>query len=100
MVMKSRSPFATLRTLPRLAPNGDRSSRQPLRRGRAEGDDKPWTYDLDFVEQPSPAYLDLAGVGALMQPSLAARLKLEMLDRIGHVNASAVDARLRERLVQ
>ena len=35
-----------------------------------------------------------------MQPPLPARLELEMLDRIGHVNAPAIDAGLLERLVQ
>jgi len=35
-----------------------------------------------------------------VQPPLPARLELEMLDRIGHVNAPAIDAGLLERLVQ
>src|SRR5580698_9736562 len=83
-----------------IGADGDGAAHEPLRRRRAEGDDKPWPYDLDLVEQPPPAYLDLAGVGAFVQSPLAPRLKLEMLDRVGHVNAGAVDARFHERPVQ
>ena len=35
-----------------IALNWDRSSRQTLRRGYAEGDDEPRTYGLDLVKQP------------------------------------------------
>ena len=80
--------------------NGDRSSCQTLRCRGSEGDDKLGADRADFVKQPSPAYLDLAGVRTLVQASLAPRLKLEMFDRIGHVNALAVHARLSQGLVQ
>jgi hypothetical protein len=70
------------------------------RRSRSESDDKAWTGRGDFFKQPTLAYLDLAGVGTLMQPSLDAGLKLAMFDRIGHVTALAVHARLSQRLVQ
>ena len=83
-----------------VALNWDRPSCQTLRRGCSKSDDKPWAYGLDLFKEPAPANLDFAGVGALMQPSLAARLKLEMLDRIGHINAPAVNARFRERPVE
>jgi hypothetical protein len=60
----------------------------------------PWYYGLgaygvDFVQQPSLAYLDFACVGALVHPSLAARLKLEMLDHAGHVNTASIRAKMR-----
>lgn len=83
-----------------IALNRDRSSRQTLRRGYSEGDDEPWAYDLDLVKQPLSAYLNFAGVRAFVQPSLAARLELEMLDGVGHINTPAIDPRLRERPVQ
>jgi hypothetical protein len=71
-----------------------------LRRRGSKSDDKPWTSGLDFVKQPPPAYLNFVCVGALVQPSLPARLEFEMLDRVGHVNVPAVDARFRQRSVQ
>ena len=83
-----------------IALNWDRSSRQTLRRGYSEGDDEPWAYGLDLVKQPLSAYLNFAGVRAFVQPSLAARLELEMLDGVGHINTPAIDPRLRERPVQ
>jgi hypothetical protein len=46
-----------------------------------------------------PAYLDLACVGTLMQPSLATRLGFEMFDCVGHINPSAVYAGFKESLV-
>jgi hypothetical protein len=62
-------------------------------RGRGpKSDDKPWTYGLDFIKQPPPAYPDFACVGALMQPPLTARFELEMLDRIGDISALAVNS--------
>ena len=83
-----------------IALNRDRSSRQTLCRGYSEGDDEPWAYGFDFVKQPPSAYLNFAGVRAFVQPSLAARLELEMLDGVGHINTPAIDPRLRERPVQ
>jgi hypothetical protein len=62
-----------------IALNGDRAFRQSLRCSRPEGDDEPWMYDLDCSRQPSPACLDLARVGALMQPSLALGSNLKCL---------------------
>ena len=82
-----------------IALNRDRSSRQTLCRGYSEGDDEPWAYGLDLVKQPPSAYLNFAGVRAFVQPSLAARLELEMLDGVGHINTPAIDPRLRERPV-
>ena len=61
-----------------VALNWDRPSCKTLRRGCSKSDDKPWAYGLDLFKEPAPANLDFAGVGALMQPSLAARLKLDM----------------------
>ena len=98
--MKTRSPFVPFEDRTAIALNRDRSSCETLRSGRSKGDDKSGVDRFDFVKQPTPAYLDLASVGTLVQPSLAARLELEMLDRIGHVNALAVHARLDQRLVQ
>jgi hypothetical protein len=79
-----------------IALNRDCSFHQSLGCGRPEGDDESWTDGVDFLREPAPAYLDLACVGALMQPSLAARLELE----IRHINAPAIDVRLRKGSVQ
>jgi hypothetical protein len=46
------------------------------------------------------ADLDFAGVGTLTQPPFAARLKLEMLHRVGHVNLVTFDVCFRERFVE
>ena len=45
----------------------------------------------------SSNHCNLAGVRAFVQPSLAARLELEMLDGVGHIDTLAIDPRLRER---
>src|SRR5437868_6779038 len=49
---------------------------------------------------PPAARLDLARVGLVMDPSLAALDKFAMLDGIGDVNRRAVDARLLERRIE
>jgi hypothetical protein len=46
------------------------------------------------------ANLYFASVGTLVQPSFAALLKLEMLDRVGDVNATSIHARLDQGLVK
>src|SRR5437868_5890891 len=49
---------------------------------------------------PPAARLDLARVGLVMDPSLAALDKFEMLDGIGDVNRGAVDPRFLERRIE
>jgi hypothetical protein len=83
-----------------VALDGDRASDHALRRGRSESDDELRPYRLDFAGEPPFANLDLAGVRALVQPALAARLKFEMLDRVGHVDSPPIDAGILERLIQ
>ena len=78
----------------------DSTSCETLRGGRSEGDHKSRIYCLDFVKQPMPADLDFAGVGTLVQPSFAALLELEMLDRVGDVNTASIHARLDKRPVK
>ncbi len=77
------------------------SSDQALRRCCSKRDDELRRYRCDFAHEPhTAAHFDFAGVRALVQPPLAARLKLEVLDRIRHVDARAVHAGLSESLVQ
>ena len=75
-------------------------ARKTLQRCRSKGYDKVRIDRFDFVKQPVPAYRYLAGVGPLMQPPLAARLKLEVFNCIRHINACAVHTRVRHRFVQ
>ena len=57
MVTKTRSPLR-IEDRPAIALNRDRSSCETLRRRSPKSDDKPWTYGLDFVKEPSPANLN------------------------------------------
>lgn len=83
-----------------IALNRDRASCQTLRSRRSKGHDKPQVDPFDFFPQPPSAYLDLTGVWPLVQSPLASRLEFEMLDRVGHGDALAVDACLYERAVE
>jgi hypothetical protein len=73
---------------------------QRLRRGRAEADDQTRAHRLDLGVQPGAARGDLQPLGLGVDPALAARCPLEMLDRVGDVHASAVDAGSLEAIVE
>src|SRR5690606_13685033 len=53
-----------------------------------------------FALQPQAARALFAGVGTLVQPGLAAALELEMLDGIGDVEPTPLDAQFLERAVE
>ncbi|MNT27528.1 hypothetical protein D3C72_1631650 [compost metagenome] len=70
------------------------------RRGRAQRHDHLGADLLQLALQPQAAGLDLLLCRRLVQPPLAAQFELEMLDRIGHEELVAVQARLAQCLVQ
>src|SRR5690242_19686380 len=76
---------------PAIGVDGERFAHEAARGGRAERHDDARPYDLDLVVEPEAADLDLARVGLLVEASLAARLILEMLHRIGDVDSRALD---------
>lgn len=55
---------------------------------------------MDLCKQPRLAGGHLSRRLLLMQPALSTRLPFEVFDRVGEVNAVAVDARLCQRLVK
>src|SRR6266550_875751 len=65
-----------------------------------EADDDAWLDDVDFCLQPWAARSDLRGVRLLVDALFSARLPLEVLHHIRHVNLRAVDARLVERAIE
>src|SRR5581483_2086045 len=73
---------------------------QRLRRGRAQTDDDVGLHHRELRLEPRPARGLLAPRRLRVDPPLASRLPLEMLDRIRHVRRGAVDTGELERLVQ
>jgi hypothetical protein len=70
-------------------------------RGRgAEADDGAWLDGADLREEPRHAGADFDCIRFLVNPPLAARLPLEVLDHVRDVDVGAIDARLDERLVE
>src|SRR5688500_17015420 len=67
---------------------------------RAEADDDVGTDAREIAFQPEPARALLGRIRAAVQARLAAALELEMLDRIGDVDAAAVDAEFLQRAVE
>lgn len=76
------------------------AAEQRLRGGGAQGHHQARRDGRQFRLQPGGAGLDLAAGRLLVQAARAARLPLEVLDRIGDVNPAAVDASRLQRLVQ
>src|SRR5581483_5090689 len=73
---------------------------QRLRRGRAQTDDDVGLHHRELRVEPRPARGLLAPRRLRVDPPLASRLPLEMLNRIRHVRRGAVDTGELERLVQ
>ena len=96
MVMKTRKPSSRSITWPRIFVTGDRLAEQRLRGRRAERDDQVGLDQRELLVEPPAAGLDLAGIRLRVDAALAARLELEMLDRIGDVDLLPVDAGLVE----
>src|SRR5436190_90275 len=67
---------------------------------RAEQDEDARLHHLELRLEPGPAGRHLGPVGLLVDPALAARLPLEMLDGVRHIDARAVDSGRLERLVE
>jgi hypothetical protein len=87
-------PFAALFRDAELA------AEQRLRRGRAEADEDARTDDGELRLEPLTAGRELAPARLGVDPPLAARLPLEVLHRVRHVDGSTVDAGLDERIVE
>src|SRR6185312_5913916 len=73
---------------------------QLLRRGRSERDDQLGPDHGELGLEPRAARGQLARVGLLVQPSLAAGLPFEVLHGIGDVDLVAIDTGGHQRLVQ
>ena len=86
-----------LSTLPRHA---EVAAEQGLGSGGAQADDDVGLDSGDLGLQPGYARGYLFPVWALVNPPLASRRPLEVLDHVGDVNQGAVDGRRFERLVQ
>src|SRR5690606_33645276 len=86
--------------LPALAGEAEARSEQRLRRHRAQRDDDVRGDPVELGSQPGPAGRLLGGVGALVQPALAARLELEVLDGVRQVKRLRIQARLDQCLAQ
>src|SRR5688572_17446980 len=70
-------------------------------RGRgAESDDDCGLYRRDLVIEPQSAREYLFAVRPFVNPSLAARLPLEMLDRVGQINLCRIETGFRQRVAQ
>ncbi len=93
LVLELEGLAAVLQDLHRLAEDGEH-------RGPAHRDDYPWTDQPPLVLQPPAAGGDLSPVGGLVQPSLASRLVLEVLDGVGDIGAGALDAGLGQGAVE
>jgi hypothetical protein len=84
------------------APFGHAEARaeQRLRRSRAEAADRARLERRDLGLEPGPAGAHLVRARLLVQAPLAALGPLEVLDRVGHVDALARQARLGERALE
>ena len=84
---------------PLAAAGGDRrrATQQRAGRRRAEHDDHRRTHCSELGVDPRMTRLDLGAVGLLVQPALAARLVLEVLDGVGGVDRRRGRCRLRRR---
>src|SRR5207244_7685308 len=86
--------------LPAVLGHLEAPAEQRLCRGGAEGHEDSWGDETELPVEPGPAGGDLGGVRLVVDAPLAARLPLEVLDRVRHVHLLAVDAGRFERLVE
>ena len=93
-------PRLALDRLPAHPPDGDGAPHQRGRGRRPERNRQARAHEGDLLVEPPAAGFDLARVGLLMQSALAARLVLEVLDRVGDVDLRPVDAGRFERLIE
>src|SRR5215472_14066263 len=83
-----------------LAGDAEGAAEERLRRHRTERHHDPWLQPRKLGRQPHPAGCLLRSVGALVQPSLATQLVLEVLYGIGQVERGAIEASLIERPIE
>ena len=76
------------------------AAEERLRRGRAEGDEYLGLDRRELGLEPGTAGGDLAPVRLRVDPALAARCPLEVLDDVRHVGGAAVDSSILERLIE
>src|SRR5690606_1593972 len=86
-------PRAVGEFLPRapLPRHPERRPQHVARRDRTQADHHRRPDPRQLALEPQPARTLLRRIRALVQPRLAAALELEVLDRVGHVQAGAVD---------
>ncbi len=75
-------------------------SEQALRRSRTQTDNKLRSNGVNLRFQPWPASCYLQRIRFLMQPNLTARFPLEMLNRVGNVHFTPINARGFEALIK
>jgi hypothetical protein len=85
---------------PALAGHAEAVAEQGLRRHRTEGDHDRGPDPVELGGQPRTAGGLLGGRGAAVDPSLAARHELEMLDGVGEPGRARVQAGLGQQFAQ
>ena len=65
-----------------------------------QGHCQPGREQSGLLDQPPAALFDFGRIGFLVEPALAVRLVLEMLDRVGDVDGGAVHSRSGEGAVE
>src|SRR5271163_4560581 len=98
-----RKPGATVRPPQQpaaLARQDERSAHQRERGGRAESHHELGLQHVELEIEPPPTGLNLAAVRSLVKTSFAARLVLEVLDRVGEIDRSAVQPDFGQRAVE
>src|SRR2546430_4393867 len=83
-----------------LLADAKRGSHDGLGGGCSKQDDDPRPHHLDLGFEPGPAGAHLPRVRLLMQPPLAAPGPAEMLDGVGEVDTTPVDAGFVEAALQ
>lgn len=80
--------------------NSDLRAEQRLHRGRAEADNGARLDARDFRLEPWLTRVDLADARLHVNPPAASWLPFEMLDRVGHVHLSSIEAGVGQRFIE
>src|SRR5438876_77665 len=86
--------------LPTLQGDPKVAAEQRLGRGSSQQNEVLWLDRGDLGIERWPAGIDLGGVGLLMQPALALRLPLEVLDGVRDIHLAPVDSRRLECVIE
>lgn len=81
-----------IQPLPALAAERQSFAGKRMSRGRPQGDDENRLNNRHLALEPPAALLDLIAIRPLMQPPFAPRLVFEMLDRIGDIDRTPIEA--------